>query len=97
MELKNLPAIDIPEGLIDAIRAFPIEREFEHCGRRSTLSPFDIYAVCPECGARVKVRAFSATTELEDVFDAFFEWLNQPGAVESARKRQQAFATDPDE
>ncbi len=97
MELKNPPAIDIPEGLVDAIRSFPAEREIEHCGRRITFSPFDVYARCPQCGTRIKVRSFSATTEIEDVFDAFFEWLNRPGAREVANRRQQALQNDRDE
>ncbi len=86
----------IPEGLVETIRNFPTAREVEHCGRRFTVSPFDIYATCPQCGARIKVRSFSALPEIEDVFDAVFTWLNQPEAQKAAKRRQEALADDED-
>ena len=94
MELKNQPNLDISEGLLDAIRSFPVRREVEHCGIRTGVAPFDIYADCPRCGARIKVRSFSAHREIEDVFDAVFAWMNQPMAQEVARRRQRALEED---
>lgn len=79
---------------IDSIRSFPAERIVEHCGTRWTVSPFDIYAPCPRCGASIKVRSFSGCAEIEDVFDAVFEWMNQPGVEELIRQRRQAIAED---
>lgn len=97
MEMKALPAVDVPSELLDAIRSFPHEREVEHCGTKIMVSPFDIYAACPRCGRQLKLRSFSTHPEIEDVFDAVFEWMLQPGAEVLARQRQQIIAIDKDE
>jgi hypothetical protein len=86
--------IDVTPELIEAIHAFPIEREVEHCGRTFGVSPFDFYATCPQCGMRMKLRAFSGATELEDVFDAVFEWMNDPAARAIADRRQAEIVDD---
>ena len=97
MHVKNHPQFEITPELLDAIRTFPLQREVEHCGTRIVVSPFAIYADCPRCGSRIKVRSFSASAELEDVFDSVFEWLNQPGAQEVAQQRPKILAeTDED-
>ena len=89
------PQLEIPPKIIDAIRSFPLVREVEHCGHKFlAASPFDIYAICPHCSARIKIRSFSAGDEIEDVFDAFFEWLNRPGADAIARRRQETIEDD---
>ena len=88
-ELKAPPP-PISAELIDAIKALPHRREVNHCGTTFAVSPFDIYAACPRCGQRLKVRSFSAATELEDVFDAVFEWLQDGDGAELARRRQVA-------
>jgi len=80
--------------LLEAIRTFPVHREVEHCGVRTMVPPFDFYADCKQCGARIKVRSFSADGEIEDVFDAVFEWMNQPSAQDEARRRQTALKDD---
>jgi hypothetical protein len=85
---------DLSQALLDAIAAFPVAREVSHCGTNFRASPFDIYATCPVCGRRIKVRSFAGVTELEDVFDAVFAWMNQPGAAEVVRKRRQEIAAD---
>jgi len=97
MELKHQPNLELSGELLEAIRTFPVHREAEHCGSRIVVSPFDLYATCPQCGSRIKIRAFSGVTEIEDVFDAFFEWLNQPEAQELARSRQRDLADGDDE
>jgi hypothetical protein len=94
--VKNRRANDIPAGLLDAIRSFPLEREVEHCGIRTKVSPFDCYAQCPQCGAHIKVRSFSGVDEVEDVFDAVFEWMNRPMAQEVVRRRLNALEEDTD-
>ena len=43
-----------------------------------------------------EVRSFAAVTEIEDVFDAVFAWMNQPGAAELASQRRQVIASDSD-
>jgi hypothetical protein len=93
MELKHQPSVELSGDLLDAIRNFPVQREAEHCGSRIVVSPFDIYAQCPHCGSRIKMRSFSAVTEIEDVFDAVFEWLNRPEAQEVARRRHERLQT----
>jgi len=87
-------ALEISRELIEAIRAFPVRREIEHCGARIAFDPSDFYVVCPRCGVRIKARSFSASPEIEDVFDALFEWLNQEEARDVARRRQAALAAE---
>jgi hypothetical protein len=97
MKVEERSTIEIPPGLLDAIRSFPLKREVEHCGVRLVVPPSDLYAECPRCGARIKVRAFSAAEEIEDVFDAVFEWMNQPMAPEVAKQRLEALAEENNE
>ena len=94
MQINKETSFEIQSELLDAIRSFPLQRHLEHCGVQMAASPFNFYVECPACGSRVKLRAFSAAPELEDVFDAVFEWLDRPGAEEIARKRRQAIADD---
>jgi hypothetical protein len=97
MNLKHDPNIEVTEELLEGIRSFPLKREVEHCRQRFVVSPFDIYATCPKCGSQLKIRSFSGGTEVEDVFDAVFEWMNQPRTAELARKRQELIEKDKDE
>lgn len=94
MDLKHQASLEISQDLIEAIRSFPLQRDVEHCGIHIALDPFAFYATCPQCGTRFKVRSFSAGGEIEDVFDAVFEWMNQSGAQELARRRQEAIEAD---
>jgi len=86
--------VPIPGELIETIRSYPVSREIEHCGIRFSLSPFEFQAQCPQCGTVIKVRSLSGVAEIEDVFDAVLEWMNQPGANEVANRRQAAIAED---
>jgi|ERR1051326_2316410 hypothetical protein len=97
MILKDKPAIEIPAGLLDAIESFPLERVVEHCGMTLTVPPFDFYADCPKCKSRIKVRSFSAMDEIEDIFDAVFEWMIEPNAREVAKQRIQVLTDERDE
>jgi hypothetical protein len=92
--LKRHPGVEISGNLLEAIRSFAVQREVEHCGRRFTVPPFDFYADCPACGARIKVRSFSGGIEIEDVFDAVFEWMSQPRAKGAAKRRQMILEED---
>ena len=83
-------------ALLDAIAAFPTHRDVTHCGTAFRVSPFAVYADCPVCGARVKVRAFAAVPEVEDVFDAVFAWMTRPAAADVAADRAREIAADPD-
>ena len=94
MSTKTGSSIEVSHGLIEAIRAFPVERETEHCNQKFRVSPFDFYATCPHCGTRFKLRSFSGLTELEDVFDAVFEWMNHPRAYKFAEQRRGVIAED---
>jgi hypothetical protein len=97
MNLKHASAAEVSGELLDAIRNFPRQRETEHCGARIVVSPFDTYAQCPHCGSQIKMRSFSGVTEIEDVFDAVFEWLERPETQELAKKRQRQLAEDDDD
>jgi hypothetical protein len=94
METKSHSRIDVTEDLLDAIRSFPTAREIEHCGARFQVPAFDFYADCPRCGARLKLRAFSGGAEIEDIFDAVFEWMSQPGAEEATARRRTALQAE---
>lgn len=96
MELKRKQDVEILPDPIESIEAFPLHREVRHCGETFQVPPFDIYADCPRCGGHIKVRSFAAGLELEDVFDAVFAWMSQPGAEEMVRRRQQVIQQDPD-
>ena len=77
MKRQHHSSSEISADLLEAIRSFPLERVVEHCGTHFTVSPFDTYAHCPHCGARMKVRSYSAAGEIEDIFDAVFESLSR--------------------
>jgi len=87
---------NVTPELLEAITSFPVRREARHCGTTFAAGPFDIYATCPTCGTRLKVRAFSGNTEVEDVFDAVLTWMLRPGADAAVRERLAALAADPD-
>jgi hypothetical protein len=76
------------------IKTLPVRREVTHCKRTWHVSPFDFYTTCPDCGTQIKVRSCSGVTEVEDVFDAVFEWMNQPGAQELVESRQRIIEQD---
>jgi hypothetical protein len=96
MQTEQLTTPDSLTAVVDAIRAFPVEREVTHCEQTFAVSPFAFYGVCPACGVKVKVRSFAAVPELEDVFDAVFEWMNQPGAAKHAEARRQELSSEDD-
>ena len=96
MQTQQETLIEVPSLLLDAIRSFPVHRIVEHCGVEISATPFDFYTECPACGSRIKLRAFSAATELEDIFDAVFEWRLQPGAEEVAQPRHTSIEGDKD-
>jgi hypothetical protein len=85
--MRTQTTIELSSELIDLIRDFPVQREVEHCGQRFLVPSLDIYARCPRCGAQIKLRSFSAATELEDVFDAFVEWAQREGSADVVRRR----------
>lgn len=84
----------VDHTLIDALRQYPVAHILEHCGKQFEVSPFDIYAVCPTCKTEFKVRSFAAVTEIENVFDAVFEWLLTPEAQAACRRRQEEIKAD---
>lgn len=94
MELEQHSELGLPEADLEAIRSFPTRREVEHCGVKIVVSPFEFYATCPRCRTRLKLRSFSAHAEIEDLFDAVFEWMKQPEAEEVVRRRQTALAAE---
>ncbi len=96
MTPSKIAEVNVSHDLIEAIASFPLAREVRHCGMTFRTSPFDIYASCPACGTRLKVRSFAAVAELEDVFDAVMTWMLQPGAEALVRQRQAEIAADPD-
>lgn len=81
--------------LEEAILAFPGVRRVKHCGAEFEMPALSIYGTCPKCAEKIKVRSFGGIgTEMEDILDVFCQWLNKPGALESAKQRAAEFATD---
>ncbi len=79
----------VDSEIIEAIESFPLSREVEHCESKFSVSPFEIYADCPRCKAQIKLRGFTSSYEIEDVFDAVFLWMSRPEALEIAQARRQ--------
>lgn len=77
----------LPSELLDAIRSLPATREVVHCQTRFQIPVFATYGACPMCGEQFKVRSFSGETEIEDVFDAVFEWMSSPKTSGEAHRR----------
>lgn len=96
MSTEKTAELDVTPALLEAIAAFPVRREVRHCETTFTTGPFAVYATCPACGARFKVRSFSANPEIEDVFDAVFTWMLQPGAEAAAKAQLAVIAADAD-
>ncbi len=86
--------INVQGALLEAIRSLPLERAVTHCGQTWMVSPFDLHSTCAACSVRIKLRAFSAVPEVEDLFDAVFEWMNLPGGEALADRRRKEIAED---
>ena len=87
----------VSEDLIETVKSFPTIREVVHCDSAFYVSPFDFYGVCPKCALKIKIRSFSNLPEIEDLFDAVFEWLLKPGAKEIFSNRQKEILEDSEE
>ena len=96
MSVNKTADQEVTPALLEAIAALPVRREVRHCGAAFTTAPLDLYATCPVCGVRIKVRGFSAAPEVEDVFDAVLGWMLQPGGEAAARARLAGIAADSD-
>lgn len=97
MTTDQLAPPDSLTAAVDAVRSFPAERSVSHCGQTFNVSPFAFYGTCPVCGVRFKLRSFAGVSEVEDLFDAVFEWMGQsPSAAAHAQARIAEIAADAD-
>ena len=87
----------VGQDLLEEIRKFPHRKAVSHCGVQFGVSPFDFYFACPTCGQQMKLRGFSGVVEVQDVFDAVFAWLMEPGAMDLAKKQQEIFSREREE
>ncbi len=76
------------------ILAFPVQRGVQHCGLRFDVPSLAIYADCPKCLTRLKVRCFGGGAEIEDIFDALAKWSMKPGAIDVLIRRAAAIRAD---
>jgi transcription elongation factor Elf1 len=79
-------------NLIDMINKLAHERKFicPKCGRRSVVSILSIYADCPQCSTRLKLRGYGAIgDEVEDVVDAVLAWMGSGAMMDAAMKRKE--------
>ena len=97
MKLEKEPSLEIRPILLEAIESFPLRRVVGHCGAEFGVSPFDIYASCPICGTKIKVRSFGGGGEIEDVFDAVISWMSKSGAADLIQRRQLEINADSDD
>jgi hypothetical protein len=86
--------VRVPAELLEAIRSLPAMREVVHCQTSFHVPVFAIYGACPDCGAQVKARAFSAELEVEDIFDTVFEWMLSPESRRVADERSAEIAEE---
>ncbi len=89
MDDEQYKTVWVDSEVIEAIESFPLSREVEHCGSKFSVPPFEIYADCPRCKAQIKLRGFTSSYEIEDVFDSVFLWMSRPEALEIAQARRQ--------
>jgi hypothetical protein len=73
--------------VLNAIGALPPIRKVEHCSTSFLAPVFAMYGNCPDCDAQVKMRSFSGELEVEDVFDAVFEWMSSTEGSLAASRR----------
>ncbi len=99
MPTEAVTTVNIDPELLAAVAALPASRTVSHCGAEFAVSPFDLYATCPACKARLKVRGFTAGPELVDVFDAVFAWMEKslPSFKAATLRRQELVAELPDD
>ncbi len=58
---------NIHEEIVDEIGNCPPTRKVDCCGQTIIVPIEDVYVECPNCGKNVKVRAFAAGVDIEDV------------------------------
>jgi hypothetical protein len=93
MELKGSAAPDVSWDLVEYLRRFPTERSVQRCD--TDRSRARILFELSEVRRNDQLRPFGGT-EIEDLFDAVFEWMNQPGAESIVRRRREAIAEHAD-
>jgi hypothetical protein len=97
MSLETASKVEVSPELVEAVRTFPIRRQVRHCGTSFEVDALSIYATCPACKTKIKLRAYSAAPDLEDLIDAVLEWMTQPAAKAVAEARMKKIAADMDE
>ena len=78
--------------VIGMIEKLSHERMFvcSKCGHHSTASILSMYADCPQCSTRLKLRGHAAIgDEVEDVVDAVLRWMGSGRAMEAAMRRKE--------
>jgi len=94
MSTDTTHSVAVPDEVVEAIRSLPAKRPVTHCGQLFDVPAFSIYATCPTCGEEIKVRSFGATAEIEDIFDAVFEWMANPATKTIAEDRLRTMKDD---
>jgi hypothetical protein len=84
------------DRIIEQIKHFQGVRLVGHCGNTFRVPSFDFNVRCPSCNSEIKVRSFSGINEIEDVFDAVFEWMLDPNNHEVAEQRMREIKEDLD-
>jgi hypothetical protein len=84
------------DDLIEEIRVLPRTKSFTCCGRTMDVSTLDMYAQCPTCGKRSKLRGYGAIgTEIQDVIDAVLRWMGTGQEFERILQRKKAMDQTP--
>lgn len=64
------------DDVIDEIRKFPRTTSFTCCEKATEVSILQMYAPCPVCKTRTKLRGFGPIgTETQDLIDEVLAWM----------------------
>jgi hypothetical protein len=57
------------------LETFPKTRQVYHCGTVHTISNLDMYLMCSKCNIKIKLRAFGAPKEIQDIILLVKKWI----------------------
>jgi hypothetical protein len=75
--------------IMEEIGALPRTKPFSCCGQTREVCTLDIYALCPVCQKKSKLRGFFPIgTEIQDVIDAVLKWMGTGKEFEMILQRK---------
>lgn len=75
--------------IMEEIEALPRTKPFSCCGQTTEVCTLDIYAQCPVCKKKSKLRGYGPIgTEIQDMIDAVLKWLGSGKEFEMVMRRK---------